>query len=777
MRRGQIHRPICYHLADLPKSPVRDVLFVLEFLWNLFWFFKTKCIIALMQGQRSAVGSFPETLNFDHGSASNNAGIDQQICWTNMRDSAHNRLPDYVISPSDASITYINSTSQEGQNLSGWTLGEPSSSGTQNQVSHIERKAEHGWSSSISACAGPGPVLEERQYESANILSLNNVNVNLSSNQIANGPLFLQSSRSAAIPPDLNINAGLVDCGVDDSQITDCPNVYKFAAENARVSSSSISSDLSGVPSGSGGYLVEENDGRSGRSLNGRRLSCKRKALEGNAGQSSISGSSSYFQHAESSTWHAVPAHYNACGSLSISTPSEHNLGVNPSEQVNPGLGLGVRRAASESPLTLNVAGSAEPSQRNSRARINPSQQQDSVTANVFSTGSPVAHSNFSSPHPSSRFLALDNSLELRSAPTADNRSPQTQSVVHVPALRRHLQSSRWSVGSSSRPGNSSDSVISGEVVTAPEESNSTSLPRNISEHPMFVPTTELRNSPQNPTNWSLTGGNISIAGTAASASQSGSSSGVHPPPASNWVPHRNRPQYPRRLSEFVRRSLLSSAGSESGGPGSSNSPLHSGSAISREMGIPSGAGNQGHHLSHSRSAMLLGRRLEGAFGLPYSLRTLAAAGEGRSRLVSEIRNVLDLMRRGEGLQFEDVMILDQSVFFGMPDSHDRHRDMRLDVDNMSYEELLALEERIGYVSTGLSEETILKRVKQRKYLTIALGAQLEAEPCCICREEYKEEEDIATLDCGHEFHTDCIKQWLMQKNLCPICKTTALVT
>lgn len=31
-------------------------------------------------------------------------------------------------------------------------------------------------------------------------------------------------------------------------------------------------------------------------------------------------------------------------------------------------------------------------------------------------------------------------------------------------------------------------------------------------------------------------------------------------------------------------------------------------------------------------------------------------------------------------------MILDQSVFFGMPDIHDRHRDMRLDVDNMSYE-------------------------------------------------------------------------------------------
>lgn len=31
-------------------------------------------------------------------------------------------------------------------------------------------------------------------------------------------------------------------------------------------------------------------------------------------------------------------------------------------------------------------------------------------------------------------------------------------------------------------------------------------------------------------------------------------------------------------------------------------------------------------------------------------------------------------------------MILDQSMFFGVADIHDRHRDMRLDVDNMSYE-------------------------------------------------------------------------------------------
>ncbi|RRT69007.1 hypothetical protein B296_00021848 [Ensete ventricosum] len=108
---------------------------------------------------------------------------------------------------------------------------------------------------------------------------------------------------------------------------------------------------------------------------------------------------------------------------------------------------------------------------------------------------------------------------------------------------------------------------------------------------------------------------------------------------------------------------------------------------------------------------------------------------------------------------------------------HDRHRDMRLDVDNMSYEELLALEERIGDVCTGLSEETILKRLKQQKHSLATLGVSMEHEPCCICQEEYVEGEDLGTLDCGHDFHSVCIKQWLMHKNLCPICKNTALVT
>ncbi|CAL0310174.1 unnamed protein product [Lupinus luteus] len=113
----------------------------------------------------------------------------------------------------------------------------------------------------------------------------------------------------------------------------------------------------------------------------------------------------------------------------------------------------------------------------------------------------------------------------------------------------------------------------------------------------------------------------------------------------------------------------------------------------------------------------------------------------------------------------------------------DHHRDMRLDIEDMSYEDLLALGERIGKVSTGLSEETISAQLKTKTYLTHATAINLEEEvsddqesdSCMICQDEYKDEEKIGVLRCEHEYHADCLTKWLLVKNVCPICKSEAL--
>ncbi|KAK9041604.1 hypothetical protein V6N11_016696 [Hibiscus sabdariffa] len=115
----------------------------------------------------------------------------------------------------------------------------------------------------------------------------------------------------------------------------------------------------------------------------------------------------------------------------------------------------------------------------------------------------------------------------------------------------------------------------------------------------------------------------------------------------------------------------------------------------------------------------------------------------------------------------------------------DHHRDMRLDIEDMSYEELLALGERIGSVNTGLSEETITNKLKTRTFSTFVANINLEEvapidqEPgsCIICQEDYKNQEKIGTLDCGHEYHAGCLSKWLFVKNVCPICKSEALAT
>lgn len=52
----------------------------------------------------------------------------------------------------------------------------------------------------------------------------------------------------------------------------------------------------------------------------------------------------------------------------------------------------------------------------------------------------------------------------------------------------------------------------------------------------------------------------------------------------------------------------------------------------------------------------------------------------------------------------------------------------------LEYQELLALEEHIGDVNTGLTEETIIETMQQTKYHSIMEGSPSNLEPCCICR-------------------------------------------
>ncbi|KAL2461674.1 RING/U-box superfamily protein [Abeliophyllum distichum] len=130
-----------------------------------------------------------------------------------------------------------------------------------------------------------------------------------------------------------------------------------------------------------------------------------------------------------------------------------------------------------------------------------------------------------------------------------------------------------------------------------------------------------------------------------------------------------------------------------------------------------------------------------------------------------------------EGLA-EIVMLQSSLLMGGRSDGLDQYGDWRLDVDSMSYEELLELGERIGYVSTGLREDEITRCLRRAKLgildnFSSHFATELERK-CSICQEDYEADDETGKLNCGHFYHTHCIKEWLVQKNICPICKTAA---
>ncbi|GFP84688.1 E3 ubiquitin-protein ligase mbr2 [Phtheirospermum japonicum] len=114
-----------------------------------------------------------------------------------------------------------------------------------------------------------------------------------------------------------------------------------------------------------------------------------------------------------------------------------------------------------------------------------------------------------------------------------------------------------------------------------------------------------------------------------------------------------------------------------------------------------------------------------------------------------------------------------------LPGRHDRYRGWRLNVDDMSYEELLDLGDKIGYVGTGLQEEEIVRCLRKFKHFNFDSTSLLVADQkdwkCSICQEKCKRGDDIGALNCGHHHHIQCIKQWLLHKNTCPVCKSAVM--
>jgi len=86
--------------------------------------------------------------------------------------------------------------------------------------------------------------------------------------------------------------------------------------------------------------------------------------------------------------------------------------------------------------------------------------------------------------------------------------------------------------------------------------------------------------------------------------------------------------------------------------------------------------------------------------------------------------------------------------------------------EDLTYEELLALEEKIGSVEVGATEEEI----SRLPTFTYSDPEQDQDPMCLVCQMEFEAGEEQLGLPCGHRYHKPCITAWLAKKRTCPKC-------
>ncbi|XP_062183815.1 probable E3 ubiquitin-protein ligase HIP1 [Phragmites australis] len=705
-----------------------------------------------MQHNRITMLSSSETRHL--GSSSNNPTMDQQNLLPNnptvdeqilLPDTLENEnYPHYLLNGHEVGMPNGSLIGQQNTSLSLWESAGSSSMGC--LVDHgnfLQVKREH-FAPSLST---GGPLsIDRRRHEANGSLPSHNLNIDLNVNQADQFGI-----------EDVDVVHGNVQSR------TNTASLNRGSSTTERIWHHEISLNAFGSSS----QTADSFDGAAGQEfgmLDSHRSSYKRKNVDGNHAETSANGSSRN-QYQINNILRSSPVTHE---STSLTLPSTNYAdSYPPMEQLNQSTNVSASGTLSDHYSLYTDPHESERFMRNTRMRISPNEYDQSLPRLL--------------PEESFRCSAYQPTQQQSSfipvQPRAISSSATSHSRPHVPAVTQfsqnlHRQPSNGNFGSRIV---SSSSSANTTIQRSTSQDPSRSLMRSNVPEPLL-----LGSSFFNADSTNL----LSAPGSRSNQQNSGSSSsstlraavnvGAQQVPASN----ASQPSTNVRGSADIARSSLFSDG-VSHSRSSSIALQHRGpSSTSQEIrSHQPGSSFRAHQQHYFRAGPpSIDRQNSGYLDLQSFMQTIAASREG-SRTVSELRDVVDQIRQGRSSRLEDLLLIDRSLIVRRANLIDSHRDMRLDVDNMSYEELLALGERIGYVNTGLTEEKIMSGLKKWKYFCMLLEPLTGVEPCCICQEDYVEGEDMGRLDCGHDFHTACIKQWLVIKNLCPICKKTALGT
>lgn len=492
-----------------------------------------------MQGER-VLDSFPDTIDLNQGSFSNNDTVDHSAAWDDLLNPVESQLPNYMLSSSGRNISGINAVNSHTRSVSGWEVGESSSlvNNLQNEVHCDVSRTRHGWSSSLNAFSGADAGTENWSFESSNAIS-----AGYGGNQATGRFPSMQNYGSNLGSLNVNMNMNYGYTGENDDQggigigAGQSPTFYKFGqSESWQIPSFYASSSTRGTSSG----ILLENDDTPGPSLDTWGLSCKRKDLEGTSRQFYPGGSSSTSQPMGNIMQHPVPFRYTAPGSLSISSDPGNLTRASHSEQINPRSGVGLSRVTSGILPSVSVPGIRESPARSFGVRSNLGHRSVAFDTPICSD---VRHSSVYAAQQPLRPISNIDSSEVRpqfSFPINPSNSVNRSHTMHMSEARRMLPFP-WNGSPNSRSGSSSSSLmLTGERNAAVNEDVSFRNPlRNNAEFPLFVSTPETRNMSQDQIDWSFIPDTSGSSRNDSSGSRIGSSSSVRTSPPV-WTPHQN---------------------------------------------------------------------------------------------------------------------------------------------------------------------------------------------------------------------------------------------
>ncbi|XP_019254922.1 PREDICTED: E3 ubiquitin-protein ligase MBR1-like isoform X2 [Nicotiana attenuata] len=553
-----------------------------------------------MQGDRSILDSFPETIDLNQGSISNNAAMDQTAPWDSFLNPVENRLSNSMLPSAGENLSYANGVNYNAQSFSNWDQVESSSTANLHDcICGSDLKRGQGWPSSSNDYAMTNSR-SEWQFEPSNVFPTSGYG----GNRLIGRPPSTSSSLALDHSP---VNANLSGrYNNDDGRLvmrTSVPPIdYKSDRSEAERPPAFGASDDSGTSSGSSGYLSGTSN-VSGSSLDNWGLSCKHKVLEGSSGRSFLGGSSSSNAGHENILQdnHLHPSRYNASSSLNISSPAANTQNAGYLENLNPRNGVGTSISASDIFPPLSARGVAESSERNFCVRANPANQ-GLTTFGLPPIGTTAGHSSVSPTHVRPRPASITSSLDLRqpfSLPMNSGNLASQSHMMHVPGPSRGLHSLPWDVSPSSRGGSSS-----GDRCAASEDEANFSTIRNNGESHPFVPVTETRNMVLDPTHWSLATANASSSRNSLSSAVGPGSSGRSSPTA--WTNQISANTSHHRLPEFAPWILFPPVEPESGSQRGQFSLLPSAPSSSEDAVVSPRSSSHGYRQPRLRSSLMV---------------------------------------------------------------------------------------------------------------------------------------------------------------------------